>query len=546
MKVKFRLWFALSLLLFLTGCPGSGSTGEKGEAPPEAKFFENLSLASPLKSYRHHNPIMTQNFGADPWALAFGDRVYVYMTGDTPRLGADGVIQQNNYDNITTIRVLSSSDLVNWTEHPAIAAAGPQGAAKWAARSWAPAAAFKEIGGQAKFFLYFANGANGIGVLQADSPAGPFTDPIGGALVNSSTPNCGDVVWLFDPAVLTDDDGKAYLYFGGGTPTNTGQDLWGGAAHSNHPSPGTIRAVELGADMASLAGTPVRLDVPFSFEDSGINKIGNTYYYSYCTNRGVDAFAANDPAGYPDAVKIGKGMSIAYMTGENPLGPFALQGMILANPGEMFGIRGGNNHHAMFEFRGKWYIAYHSRLLAQMMGLDDDGKPSAAGEGYRITHIDAVNIKEDGTISLINGTRNGVAQSGNFDPYQPVDAATIGVMAGISTGEYQPPQGGPSAAPRMMVTDIHPGCWLALYGVDFGSGGAKKFKCLVSPPPEGFGMIQIKLDSLDGKPVGYVKTEAGQAGEITVDLLETVTAVHDLVFVFYGEGWDFIQWQFLQ
>ena len=47
----------------------------------------------------------------------------------------------------------------------------------------------------------------GIGVLTADSPEGPYTDPIGKALINKSTSGFSDVEWLFDPAVLVDDDG---------------------------------------------------------------------------------------------------------------------------------------------------------------------------------------------------------------------------------------------------------------------------------------------------------------------------------------------------
>jgi arabinoxylan arabinofuranohydrolase len=43
------------------------------------------------------------------------------------------------------------------------------------------------INGKDKFFLYFANSGNGIGVLTADSPIGPWTDPLRKALVTHST-----------------------------------------------------------------------------------------------------------------------------------------------------------------------------------------------------------------------------------------------------------------------------------------------------------------------------------------------------------------------
>ena len=79
-----------------------------------------------------------------------------------------GEIKENNYSNIYTINVISSSDLVNWTDHGSVYAASEKGAASWGTNSWAPAAACREIDGKMKFFLYFANGGNGIAVLSSD------------------------------------------------------------------------------------------------------------------------------------------------------------------------------------------------------------------------------------------------------------------------------------------------------------------------------------------------------------------------------------------
>jgi len=162
------------------------------------------------------------------------------------------------------------------------------------------------------------------------------------------------------------------------------------------------------------------------------------------------------------------------MTSTDPLGPYTLQKMILPNPGEIpaFEVSEGNNHHCMVQFRDKWYIVYHSRLLEAAMGLTD------TGDGYRITSIDEVVIKPDGEIEEIEGTRIGVAQSGRFNPYMVTDAATFGGMAGLSTEEYR--RG--SDPLRMRVTGINTGDWIALRGVDFGNSGAKQFTCRVSPP----------------------------------------------------------------
>jgi len=56
-------------------------------------------------------------------------------------------------------------------------------------------------------------------------------------------------------------------------------------------------------------------------------------------------------------------------------------------------------------------------------------------------------------------------------------------------------------------------------------------------------VIQIRQGGLDGTPIAYAIIEAGES-DITVDLLRTVSGVQNLVFVFYGQGYDFEQWQF--
>ena len=231
-----------------------------------AADFNGINLTKGLKDIKNHNPVITQKFSADPGVMEYNGRLYVYSTND-------GYLQnyrpaKNEYSKITSLNIMSSSDLVNWYDHGTIEVAGSNGVAKWAFNSWAPTAAHKNIYGKEKFFLYFANSGGGIGVLTADSPTGPWTDPLGRALITKSTPNC-NVEWLFDPAVLVDNDGNGYLYFGGGVPA--GRDA----------NPNTIRVVKLGYDMISLAGTAVNIDAPWVFEDSGINKLGNTYFYSY-------------------------------------------------------------------------------------------------------------------------------------------------------------------------------------------------------------------------------------------------------------------------
>ncbi len=109
-------------------------------------------------------------------------RVYVYTTNDTQEWvdHVENGGESNNYGRINEINVWSSADLVNWTNHGPINAAGADGITRAAANrpgnSWAPAAAAKDVDGDGddEFFLYFANSAGGIWVLQGESPLGPL------------------------------------------------------------------------------------------------------------------------------------------------------------------------------------------------------------------------------------------------------------------------------------------------------------------------------------------------------------------------------------
>ena len=188
------------------------------------------------------NPIVQTIYTADPAPMVDGDTLYVYTSHDE-----DG----STYFTMDDLMCYSTTDMVNWTDH-----------------------------GLSLIHIQMCIRDR----LTADSPTGPFTDPLGHALIDRNTPNCSnqDVPWLFDPAVFVDDDGTGYLYFGGGID---GLD-------ANNPC--SARAVQLGDDMISIVGEPVEIDAPRLFEDSGMHKYNGIYYYSYCSN-----FSGQSGEGYP-------------------------------------------------------------------------------------------------------------------------------------------------------------------------------------------------------------------------------------------------------
>ncbi|WP_419886165.1 carbohydrate-binding protein [Paenibacillus sp. B-A-8] len=507
-----RVWNKLlSLILVLTLAIASSPGNPKVQAAEETPLTPAMA-----KTPGNANPLFSHKFGADPYAMVYDGRVYIYMTNDIFEYNANGTIKDNGYSRINKITVVSSDDMVNWTDHGEIPVAGQQGAAKWANNSWAPAAAHKTINGKEKFFLYFADSANGIGVLTADSPIGPFSDPIGKPLISRSTSGVENVTWLFDPAVLIDDDGSGYIYFGGGIPAGKDED------------PGTARVAKLSDDMISLdlaasGGKAQPINPPWLFEDSGINKYNGKYYYSYSTN-----FSGQHPTDIPTG-------TIAYMVSDHPLGPFTYVKTILPNPAVFFGV-GGNNHHAMFEFNDQWYMTYHAQTVAKAMA-ESGLVPELGGQahGYRNAHINKVSFDANGVIETITGDYTGIAQLKNFDPYQRVEAETIGWNGGISTETTTEP-GGMVNSINLAVGSINNGDWTAVSKVDFGTEGAGTFTANVASDSSG-GTIELHIDNADGPLIGVLpisNTGGNQAWKTKTTSISGASGVHDLYMVYKG------------
>ncbi len=474
-------------------------------ATVKMKYLNTKALA---KKLGYGNPITTHEFGADPYAIEYQGRVYVYMTADDYQYDDNGEVISNNFNYITSLRVVSSTDLVNWTDHGEIDVAGQNGGkgpAMWASHSWAPAIAYQKVDGKDKFFLYFANDASGIGVLEADTPLGPWRDPIGKALLTRQTPGCAGVTWCFDPAVLVDDDGSAYIYFGGGVPNE--------GANGEQLNPKTARVAKLGADMISIEGEAKEIDAPCMFEDSGIFKYDGKYYYSYCSN-----FIGPHGDGYP-----GLG-NICYMVSDNPMGPFTYAGEIFSNPSVWFNV-GGNNHHATFVYEGVSYFIYHAQTVSKALGVE---------LGYRSTHIDEIKMNSDGSIKQIKGTYTGIPQLRDMTPYERIDAETIAWNAGVKAKVCAEP-GKLFSDYNMALTDLQDGDWTSVAQLNFGEKGAAKFQVSVASAKGG--KIEVRLDSPEGTLIGEVEVPA-TGGEDTYKQVEcevdNVTGTKNVFLVFHG------------
>lgn len=315
-------------------------------------------------------PLITHVYTADPSAHVFNGKLYVYPSHDIPT-----DIQDNDNGDQYAMEDYHVFSLPSGIEGPVVdhGVVLKKDDVPWVGKQmWAPDAAEKN----GKYYLYFPardkEGVMRIGVAVGDKPEGPFKpdpEPIKGS-------------YSIDPACFIDDDGEAYLYFGG---------IWGGQLQcwtkgefckedyekmeaSGDDKPALhARVAKLTDDMRQFAepvrevvilapetGEPIRAsdhDRRF-FEAAWVHKYNGKYYFSYST---------------------GDTHFLCYAIGENPYGPFTYAGRILEP------VVGWTTHHSIVQYEGKWYLFYHDATLsggknhlrcvkAREIKYDDQGK----------------------------------------------------------------------------------------------------------------------------------------------------------------------------
>jgi len=287
-------------------------------------------------------PLITHLFTADPSAHVFEGKLYVYPSHDVDKgIPNDDLGSQYAMDDY---HVFSMDDVDGEVSDHGVALALAD--VPWASKQlWAPDAAFKN----GRYYLFFParhhDGMFRIGVAVSDRPEGPFQpqpEPIEGS-------------YSIDPAVFIDDDGSAYLYFGG---------IWGGQLqewpgnqhdpHGKEPTEGPAinpRIAKLTDDMLAFAGVVSEIQIhdekgaPISaddhdrrfFEAAWMHKKDGLYYFSYST---------------------GDTHYLVYATGTNPRGPFTYQGRILEP------VIGWTTHHSIVEHKGRWFLFHHDSSLS--------------------------------------------------------------------------------------------------------------------------------------------------------------------------------------
>jgi hypothetical protein len=307
-----------------------------------------LLLCTPLSAWTQ-NPIIRDQFTADPTARVFDGRVYLYPSHD---IFPPDAFERKDWFCMADYHVFSSDNLTQWTDHGTILS---QQDVPWgkpdAYSMWAPDCVKK--GG--RYYFYFPNvpmSGRGfaIGVATSDSPTGPFVPE------QQAIKGVGGI----DPCVLIDNDGQAYLY-------------WSGMG---------IRGARLKDNMTELDGEQKVMEgLPEGFKEGPfVFRRGDWYYLTFPWVRGDTSNGKNPTE------------TLSYAMSRSPLGPWDFKGIIMAEHDN----RCWTNHHSILEYQGKWYLFYHRNHLSP----NDDKRRSAC--------IEEIAFRPDGTIQEVFQTMRGV------------------------------------------------------------------------------------------------------------------------------------------
>ena len=493
---------------------------------------EAQTISRTYKTVSNGNPISPCVFCADPTALEYDGRLYVYGSNDSQQFVVNNKQGNNGYGAIKSLVVFSTDDMVNWTFHGTIDVGKLCSSWGWRfAASWAPSVTWRVgANGKDEFFLYFANSGGSVGVLTANSPIGPWKSPLSKPLIDGDTPGVAPCNWIFDPGVVIDDNGTGWIAFGGGDPNSQGTKLM----------PGNSRIAKLKSSMIALDGKAVNLPAPYLFEASELNMMNGRYVYTYNTSwsdrNDWNSYAKR--GSYPSPSSC----SMCYMVTDDPLNPNAWEykGEYVPNPGN-FGFGWGNNHTHLQKFQGNYYLFYHSMVLEQNM--------NTGASGFRSIGVEKVTVNESKQqINKVTMTNQGPAAIKKMDPYSLQQAETMSTSGGINYEDFSNivkvttlNSLGNDASKNLQVK-MNKGAWTMVRNVDFGSEGANSFTLRT----KGTGKLEIRLDNPNAKAAATVEFSSSVFLNHTVSVDPTLFKGVKKIFFMFMEATNvyFDSWQF--
>ena len=461
-------------------------------------------------------PLFQTKYTADPSPMVVGDTLFLYTSHDASPEDIPDPNEKSSagffmYDWL----LWSTTDMVNWTEHGACASLKEF---SWRSRengAWA----IQTVERNGKYYLYAPLHGHGIGVLVADSPYGPFKDPLGQPLVWQKA-HWDDI----DPSVFIDDDGQAWMFWGNPqtycVKLNDDMISTKGDIYVLNPKDGLMRPVKEEGAKINLR-VPGREKATWAIqhyqEGPWFYKRNGHYYMGFASTC--------CPEG------------LGYAMSNSPLGPWKEQNYLMA-PTQ----RDRGNHPGIADFKGHSYLFGQDYDLMHLETFQHHERRSV--NGTEITY------NADGTIQTSPYWLDlaPMKQLHWLNPYKRVEAETMAWGFGLKSAKMGIENTGvvkdmpeSTGKKNMYIFDINNDEYIRLRGVDFGEKGAKQFSIVAAAAAQAGCTITLRLDSKSGDAIGTVDVKSTGSVEKYRSFSAKVkgaTGVHDLYLCFSKASGD--------
>jgi hypothetical protein len=411
-------------------------SGVESETDVVEKTKEYIKGANPYMPFWEHVP------DGEPRVFEYEGkkRVYIYGSHDTTKTDYCGTDQ--------VVWSAPVEDLTDWTYHGVIYESSD------GSLLFAPDVVQKGD----TFYLYAAEQrGSAVYVATSKSPTGPFTNPVKTEIG-------------FDPGVLVDDDGRAYVY-------------WGFSKQY---------MAELEDDMITIKNGTMRENVikhaitdwspddgqddpeDAFFEASSPRKVLGKYVYIYSKRY----YTPQPQYGvYEDCNGF-----LSYKFCDEPLGDYEMNGGDFSfNAGELLQnddgtktmtYRWGNNHGSIINVEGQWYVFYHrqtgvneyarqamlepvdvaqdknGRIFIGKITYDENGEPISSepvemtSQGAHVNGLDSRKIISAGYACHLYGGKKGGANGGYggayilpvYEQIDTISAPIVDITSTITAG----------------------------------------------------------------------------------------------------------------
>ncbi len=420
------------------------------------------------------NPIIKNKGVNDPHIHIFNGKAYLSASHDTS-IDNKGFVMEDWW-------IWSSDDLVNWQLESVVK---PEDTyiGKPFASCWATDMAYRN----GKYYLYFSEGNEQSGVMVADSPSGPWTDPLGKPLLTSDMTPTHE----YDMGVFKDTSGDYYIVFG----------VW------------DYYIAKLNKDMISLAEEPRKITInnprgPYNLDGNNTEKPTDDKPFMHVRNG-----------------KYYLSWGCFYAMANNPYGPFDYTGSVMDSTSFKEGLESPTwptgplqgRHGSFFEWNNQWYFAYCDI--------------SQTGNRYfRDTFISYVHYKDNGEMALVRVDGIGVGEYNSDNGV--IEAEDYFKSSGIS--KKVSPQTG------FILDDISNNDYVIYPNID---GLANKASIEFRVKANKKTTIEIRKDSPQGEMLTVCDIAADKNAvfeNISVDI-PLLNNKQSLCFVFKGKGKNLLQ-----